>query len=270
MMHGHRYDYTVPYRVFAVDLEIDRKSLLTHLELKWYFYCTYCKTMFIPVRYTSEIKTLTVMSLLVHEWMNEVSIGAVFPHKFKPGGICGKGQYHIASSREHCSDWETLYLVMSNSLNVTFHQFVFGEEQTWRWIFKSVMRPVYQFYYMNTLFSFHYHGRDLLYCNFNVWSDNVDFDVWVSPFDRHVWLSWLAFMMTVVTLRFVVDLFKPGLNIGNFDILDRIVEVMLTIWAMFLGQSSNNKQISIWILVSLLFSGFVFLAQYDSYCTKST
>lgn len=184
MMHAHRYDYVVPYRVFAVDLEqevLDRTSILIHLEFKWFFYCTYCKTMFIPVRYTSQIKTLTVMSLHAHEWMNDVSIGAVYIDRFKPGGICGKGQYHIAPTREQCSVWETQYLVMSNILNVTFHQFIFGKEQPWRWIFKSVMRPWYQFYYMNTLFSLHYHGRDLIYCNFNVWSDNSDFDVWVSP-----------------------------------------------------------------------------------------
>lgn len=264
MMTVHKYDYLVPYRVFVVDLEtrVLDSILLDHLEFKWFFYCIPCKSVFVPVRYTSKIKTLTVRSLNMQEWRNDISI-MTGSSDFRPRRICRKGQYNIALSREYCSVPETKYSVMSHLLNITFDQFLPGKRHKWGYFAQHTGHDMHIFYGMNTLFSFRYEGYHVIYYNFDIWSEKSDLAAWVSPFTPRVWLGCLVFIGISGLVIIVIDLSKSEGYTGIFPVLKNVGDVIFTILAIFVRQSTNNRQRSNWIIGFLLLASLALLVQYE-------
>lgn len=56
-----RIDYLLPNRMFLVHLNISNLA-----EIEWFFVCFYCKRILYPVKYTRQVRTLTMHTLQVH------------------------------------------------------------------------------------------------------------------------------------------------------------------------------------------------------------
>ncbi len=90
-------------------------------KIEWFFLCIFCKSLIVPVSYSSRLKTITVMTFHKHWWHDSISISAIAEYRFQPSQLCSYGQYYIAQFRNlYCDPDERKYLAISNTLNFTF------------------------------------------------------------------------------------------------------------------------------------------------------
>lgn len=109
------FGYYAPFRIFAIDLKLNSRipTSFLPLDIEWFFLCLFCKNNFVPISYTTMIKTLTITMFQAHGWRDDVSIAAHLPTQFIPGEICARGQYYISPDRIVCPSAERLFWMMS-------------------------------------------------------------------------------------------------------------------------------------------------------------
>lgn len=265
------FGYYAPLRIFAIDIKLNSRipSSFFPLETEWFFLCRLCKNIFAPVNYTPMIKTLANKVFQVHGWRSDVSIAAHLPALFIPGGICARGQYYIAPHGIVCPSAERVFWMISGILNVTFVQVPNTLTHQWGYFHQDLRLNIYNYHHVNALNSFRYSGYHAIYCNFNVWSENTDLAVWVSPFTQEVYLGCILIVSAVAIFRIFSDSLKPEKIWVNFELMRSMGEAMFTICSSFVRQTLMRKYVSKWIFVSMLFTSFMLIAQYEFYLTTN-
>lgn len=249
-----RGDFSIPSTIFAIYAK----------TMEWFFVCAYCRNVFLPIFYTHKVKRLTVNSLRT-QWLDDVYIAVILVQVREHSALCGKGQYHISPLRKFCSTEERQYLTLSDILNLTFVPSITFSHR-WGYFHENIHVSKFYYVHINIVVSLEPEGFNALHCNFNVWSERSDLHVWVSAFGKEVWLGCAGMVGVLVLGRIFKDLFhlaKIRMMVKN------VAEVVFSICATFVRQASTSKYLSVWIFVSLLFSSFILLAQYEIYLTAN-
>lgn len=257
------------HRTFALQVKIKRHifNFIKPTESQWFFICTYCKNIFQPVTYTRQIKSM-IVRMFQEDWKSDIDIAIYSGNQTKPWLPCGKGQYYIAPHRDTCDPGVRQYLAISGILNVTFVELPASTFRDHKWGFNHLNygRRWYPYSYVNILYSFRYEGYHAINCDFDVWSEKSDFKVWLSPFAIEVWLVSLAFVFIARILKGILQFQRNPLNL---KLLRTRAELVFPICVEFRKQLSYRNVSSIWITVSLFFTGSVLLWHYELYLTAN-
>lgn len=261
------YDTRLAVRIFALHVKSKfRISNPYQLEgIEWYFICPYCNNIFYRIDDTNRVKTLTVSNLQA-QWRTDIGIGTDMWTELKP--VCRKGQYYITLARANCPLIEMQYLSIANVLNVTFVKLPYSESNDYDWGFyyPSISSKNYAYSSLRELQSFRCEGYHISYCNFNVWSENTDLAVWVSPFGKNIWVCTVLIIPIVVFILILQEVLEFRKCI-YYELIKSVGIIVFVICVNFVRQVSTSKNLSRWIVVSLFFTSFILLAQYELYLT---
>lgn len=254
-------DYALPRRIFVVHL---KTNISRQQDVTWFYICPYCKNVFHQIKYTDKVKTLTITKLRAH-WRTDITIAAAPLDRFVGGVACGMGQYYISVKMIYCEIRERQVFTVGNIVNVTFTPARPWISHWYGFYHQEVNKNHFDYYDTGILYGFRYRGLNLVYCNFNVWSEISELSVWVSPFTREVWWHCVAIFFVA---RCVNGFKYVGQIRGNlFDCLKAVGEVVFAIFATFMRQSASCTALSNVTFVSLVFTSFMLLAQYELFIT---
>ncbi len=263
---GNRFEFRVPYRIFSVHIRRNVSNTFFPLELEWFFVCPLCEKKFVPVNYNTNITTMTVRTFQAHGWRHDIFIST---NSKSLDRRCNKGLHYTAPLGLICTTEELVYLAISDKLNITFiiSSTTRALESMTGFYLQHANRDVFYYMHTNQLFALNYKTYHGIYCNFKVWSEQSDLIVWVSPLAPMVWLDCAVIVLLLVILRILKDLIKPGKIRINFKLVEKLEDVVFATFLTFVRQHSNMTNFSTWISVSLLFTSFMIVAQYELFLT---
>lgn len=199
MIPTPRSDYEDMYSLFYMYLpKLD--------TFKLYYFCPYCKNPNVALPPGKHILTVDPFQYR-KEWKQ-----IYFKSLSIPKDTCSAGLYRNESL--NCFFGERSYSSLGTTLNISFSPTIRTRYGVYKYVIDSTE---YTYHTVSRVTVYDSGGSHLIYCNYEIRSEQVSFLAWVAPFQASLWVG-LAVACIVILILAVITVTVLKQNFTKHDI----------------------------------------------------